>query len=124
MPSSSAALSNEGVTESNLAKGRMHRCIHEQLLILPLERVVPLSLHLFGHGVALPVGIVLTACVFQKVIQEGVKKAMSATTHFGLQDRTIIPGWTNNARQTLFSGCDLSPRGGAMYVALSNAICI
>ena len=37
---------------------------------------------------------------------------------------TIIPGWTNNARQTLFS-VGLSPRGGAMYIALNlvKAVC-
>ena len=47
--------------------------------------------------------------------------------------RLIIPAWTawtNNARPTPFSGCGLSPRGGAMHVtkrlalAICNAICI
>ena len=63
----------------------------------------------FGQGVALPVGIVLTPCVFQNVIQEGVKKAISATTHFGLQECICIHSLKRSCVTGSVPSCCVAP---------------
>ena len=63
----------------------------------------------FGQGVALPVGIVLTPCVFQNVIQEGVKKAISATTHFGLQECMCIHSLKRSCVTGSVPSCCVAP---------------
>ena len=63
----------------------------------------------FGQGVALPIGIVLIPCVFQKVIQEGVKKVISATTHFGLHECICIHSLNRSCVTSSVPSCWVEP---------------
>ena len=75
----------------------------------------------FGQGAALPVGTVFTPWVFQKVIHDGVKKAISATAHLGEYASILginLGGWLS----ALILSSSPEQAGGTVQVLLGHVL--